>query len=151
MDEKVFVGVVSALLGALATYVFAVLKLRKELEYKYDTDLRDKRIPQYLALWMLLEVLAKYARPRQLTFEDLRQLSVSLREWYFQQGGLFLSDKSRDDYFALQDGITDVLAGDFSPKAEVDEAIYETLRAKGSTLRTAMTQDVGTRKAPQIN
>jgi hypothetical protein len=151
MDEKAMIGIAGVLLGALTTYVVAILKLRRELEYKYDTDLRDKRIPQYLALWKLLEDLAKYARPRQLTFADLQQLSASLRQWYFEQGGLFLSDKSRDAYFALQEEIKEVLAGGVPPQSEVDETTYEALRQKGSTLRTALTQDVGTRKAPQIN
>ncbi len=58
------------LVGALIAYLFAVLKLRKELEFKYDTDLRDKRIARYLELWKLLEDLAKYARPKELTFAD---------------------------------------------------------------------------------
>jgi len=54
--------------------------------------------------------LAKYARPKELTFEGLETLTLSLRKWYFQKGGLFLSDNSRDRYFELQDAIRDVLA-----------------------------------------
>ena len=95
--------------------------------------------------------MAKYARPRQLTFDDLHQLTVSLRQWYFEKGGLFLSDNSRDAYFALQDEIREVLARDNSPQSEVDESTYEALRKKGSSLRTALTRDVGTRKAPRLN
>lgn len=130
----------------------AVLKLRRELEYKYDTDLRDKRIPQYLALWKLLEDLAKYARPKQLTFDDLYKLTASLRQWYFEQGGLFLSEKSRDTYFALQDAIKEVLdVKGQSGEATVDEATYEDLRKSGSDLRTELTRDVGTRKSPKLN
>lgn len=151
MDEKAIIGVIGVLLGAITTYLVAILKLRRELEYKYDTDLRDKRIPQYLELWKLLEDLAKYARPKQLTFDDLRILTASLRQWYFEKGGLFLSDKSRDAYFALQDKIKAVSDRDKSPQSEVDETTYEMLRKTGSALRTALTQDVGTRKAPQLS
>ena len=71
MDEKTIVGIGGALLGAVTTYLVAVLKLRRDLEYKYDTGLRDKGIPQYLELQKLLEDLAKYARPKQLTFDNL--------------------------------------------------------------------------------
>lgn len=153
MDEKLIVSIVSGLVGASITYLFAILKLRKELEIKYDTDLREKRIPQYLELWKLLEALAKYARPKQLTIDDLHKLTASLRQWYFEKGGLFLSDRSRDTYFGLQEAIKEILSGRThqAPESEIDESTYETLRAKGSTLRTALTRDVGTRKAPQLN
>ena len=152
MDEKTIIGIAGALLGAVTTYLVAVLKLRRELEYKYDTDLRDKRIPQYLELWKLLVDLAKYARPKQLTFDDLYKLTASLRQWYFEQGGLFLSEKSRDTYFALQDAIKKVLDAKGQPGGTtVDEETYEDLRKSGSDLRTALTRDVGTRKSPKLN
>ena len=152
MDEKTIIGIAGALLGAVTTYLVAVFKLRRELEYKYDTDLRDKRIPQYLELWKLLVDLAKYARPKQLTFDDLYKLTASLRQWYFEQGGLFLSEKSRDTYFALQDAIKKVLDAKGQPgAATVDEETYEDLRKSGSNLRTALTRDVGTRKSPKLN
>lgn len=151
MDETLIIGIGSGLVGAVTTYVFAILKLRKELEFKYDTDLREKRIPQYLELWKLLQDWAKYARPKQLTVDDLNKLAGSLRQWYFEKGGLFLSDSSRDAYFDLQEAIKDVLVArtKTSTDSKIDEPTFETVRAKGSTLRTALTRDVGTRKAPQ--
>ncbi len=151
MEKSTIAGIVGALVGAIATYLVAILKLRRELEYKYDTDLRDKRIPEYLELWKLLEVLAKYARPKQLTFDDLSKLSASLRQWYYEKGGLFLSDKSRDVYFALQDEIKAALDHGNSLHSGVDEPTFEKLREAGSALRTALTQDVGTRKPPRLN
>src|SRR5687768_3027011 len=151
MEEKVIISIASASFGAVITYVVAILKLRRELEYKYDMDLRDKRLPQYLELWRLLEEVPKYARPSQLTVDDLHKLTASLRQWYFQKGGLFLSDKSRDAYFALQDEIKDALASNKSPQLEVDEKTYEVLRKAGSFLRAALARDVGTRRAPVLN
>jgi hypothetical protein len=152
MNETIITGIVSAFSGGLIAYVFAVFKLRKEFEFKYDTDLRDKRITQYLELWKLLEDLAKYARPKALTFTDLELLTTSLREWYFQKGGLFLSDNSRDCYFDLQDAIKNVLVANSEAKeTEIAEQTYESLRSVGSNLRTALAQDVGTRKAAKLN
>jgi hypothetical protein len=150
MVEKAITAILGAVVGAIATYLVAILKLRRELEYKYDTDLRDKRIPQYLELWKLLEDLAKYARPKRLTFDDLSTLTASLRQWYFEKGGLFLFDKSRDVYFALQDEIKAALDKSNAPQSDVDEPTYEKLREAGSALRTALTQDVGTRKPPRL-
>ena len=152
MDEKVAIGLASGLFGAVTTYVFAVLKLRKELEYKYDTDLRAQRIPKYQELWKALESLAKYARPKELTNADLEALTGALRKWYFESGGLFLSETSREAYFALQDGIRDELeSGGRSTAVPVEDGKFEVLRSLGSNLRTALTRDVGTRKEPRIN
>jgi hypothetical protein len=44
MDEKLIISVVSGLAGASITYLFTILKLRKELELKYDTDLREGKL-----------------------------------------------------------------------------------------------------------
>ena len=152
MDEKILIGIASAFIGILGTYLVAILKHRKDLEFKYDTDLRDKRITQYLELWKLLQDLAKYARPKQLNYEDLGNLSAPLRQWYFEKGGLFLSDRSRDAYFALQDAIRAVLTVNTEPPgALLSDEVYEPLRIKGSELRTALTQDVGTRKRLKLN
>lgn len=151
MDEKLIISIVSGLVGAALTYLLAILKLRKELEIKYDIDLRDMRIPEYLKLWKLLEDLAKYPRPK-LNVNDMDKLTRSLMEWYFEEGGLFLSENSRDEYFALQEAIKEVLACRCqAPESEIDEPTYEMLREKGSELRTALARDVGTRKAPKFN
>ena len=154
--ERITYEVINSLpgvfVGALITYLFAVLKLRQELAFKYDTDLRDKRITQYLELWKLLEDLAKYARPKELTFADLEKLTVSLREWYFQKGGLFLSDNSRDSYFDLQEAIKNVLASHTEGKEQtVPETIFEELRQTGSLLRTVLVRDVGARQEAKLN
>ena len=92
LDETVIIGVVSALIGIIGTYLVAILKHRKDLEFKYDTDRREKRITQYSELWKLLQDLAKYAQPKELNYGDVGTLSGSLRQWYFEKGGLFLSD-----------------------------------------------------------
>lgn len=62
MDEKLIIGIVSG-------------QLHKELEFKYDTDLREKRIPQYLELWKLLEDLA----PKWATCKPRRQKRLPWR------------------------------------------------------------------------
>lgn len=41
--------------------------------------------------------------------DSIESLSISLRDWYFEGGGLFLSESTRDAYFDLQDGLKIVL------------------------------------------
>jgi hypothetical protein len=152
VNDVTIISLASALAGGIATYLVAVLKLRGELENKFNLDLRSRRIAVYMELWMALEDLAKYARPKQLTEVDLQDLGVSLRKWYFEKGGLFLSERARDAYFRLQDTIAAELASKSRQTGEpLDETTYVSLRRRGSDLRTALATDVGTRKALKLN
>jgi hypothetical protein len=127
--------------------VTAILKLRKDLEAKYDIDLRDKRIDVYKELWKRLQPLARYSPPAPVTYKKVQELLVDLRAWYFETGGLFLSISSRDAYFALMDKLEEVLN---SNTGQLDVAlshdIHVKLRQKSSTLRTHLAKDVGTRQ-----
>jgi hypothetical protein len=142
-------GSLSAVVSAIVTYLSISVQVRKDLEAKYDLDLRAQRITVYKELWRLLEPLAKYARPDPFTPLGARELSKELRRWYFGTGGLFMSEGTRDAYFELQNGLRTFAEDQHRP---VEQALGETeftlLRDKGSTLRTRVTQDIGTRRAP---
>src|SRR5262245_64313805 len=98
--------VVGFVLGLASAYIGLYWKVRKDLEAEYDKDLRAKRRDAYAALWKLLQPLAKYSPPPPTTAEPLKQLSAELRQWYFEVGGLYMSGKTRDAYFALQEELT---------------------------------------------
>src|SRR5215467_10754364 len=85
----------SAVLASTLTYVTGVLKIRRDLAAKYDADLRRERIAVYKDLWKKLEPLAKYAPEKTLTCSDVHELAVVLRAWYFEEGGLYLSEPAR--------------------------------------------------------
>ncbi len=57
----------------------------------YDADLRERRIVAYADLWSRLEPLAKYAPQASFSEVQAQELAESLRVWYFDKGGLFLS------------------------------------------------------------
>jgi hypothetical protein len=144
-----------ALLGTLVTvavtaYVTAA-KVRRDLESEYDIRLRTDRLAAYRELWRSLQPLAKYARPTPVTNSVLRHLIGDLRAWYFQDGGIFLSNHARDAYFALMDELRDELArAQSDPAVELDFVAFETLRELGSDLRTAMVEDVQTRRGSAL-
>jgi hypothetical protein len=153
--EKVIAAVVSgslsAVVSAIVTYLSISVRVRRDLEAKYDLDLRGQRIIVYKELWQLMEPLAKYARPGPFTPAGARELSKELRRWYFETGGLFMSEETRDAYFELQNGLKTFAEDQHRP---VEQALGETeftlLLDKGSTLRTRVTQDIGTRQAPMF-
>ena len=140
------------LLGGVSAYLGLYWKVKKELEAQYDKELRSDRLKAYLALWKLLQPLAKYSRPGPVTPDTLKKLSADLRQWYFEVGGLFLSSRTRDAYFSLQDElVAKVASNEGHSDRDLPDADFEELRKKGSRLRTATTVDVGSRKEPMIS
>lgn len=97
---------------ATVSYWVAKAKVRQDLEIEYDKDLRSRRITHYLELWKLLAPLARYPAPNSLAAQEVARLSVDLKTWYFDRGGLFLSGPTRNRYFALQDACRIVMLKD---------------------------------------
>ena len=131
-------------LGVASGMIALYAKTRREAHAEYDRDIRTKRLEAYKELWKLTQPLAKYSPPGPVTGEVLRGISSAMRVWYFETGGIIMTSRSRDAYFALQDSITTHL-GDRPPKAGDTVPDIETISKRASTLRTAMTADVGTR------
>jgi hypothetical protein len=109
-----------------------------------DTDLRNKRVDAYATLWQLTQVLPKWPRAEGVTYERLRQFSAELREWYFHTGGMWLSHAARDAYGDVQEAIWELPAG--NPSDVLDPKHYDATRDKCSALRTALTDDLLSRR-----
>lgn len=132
----VIAAVVSAA-GVVVVAIFTTWRrVPQDLQIEYDKDLRSQRISHYKTLWSRTLPLAKYPQSRPLAYDSapparlerllrkllphddgtegrvvdsIESLSISLRDWYFEGGGLFLSESTRDTYFDLQDGLKIVL------------------------------------------
>lgn len=153
MDSAVGIAIISGLFGiasgALAAYLGAILKFRKELEAEYDKDLRNRRIEVYKALWSDLQFLARYDLPKPLTPQTLEELSVAMRKWYFEVGGLYLSEEARKSYFDLKQAIQDIIENPNYHSEDILDDPQDVLE-KASVLRGRLAQDVGTRKSSPI-
>jgi hypothetical protein len=143
----------SAIAAAIAAYAGTRRRVLAELEAQYDSKLRDSRLGVYPKLWAELEPLAKYARepPGYPARDEITRLSVALRKWYFQTGGIYLSAEAREAYFQLQDALTTVVTSKRwkavdDTSDQLDGETFERLRKIGSWLRTTLTYDVGTRR-----
>jgi hypothetical protein len=102
------IAAVTGAVGLIAGVVGTAYKSRKALESEYDIDLRKARIEVYKELWSALELLAKYSPPG-FSRGSVEQLSVTLRRWYFERGGIFLSKRARNAYFDLQEALVQTL------------------------------------------
>jgi len=77
----------------------------------------------------------------------LDEIALELREWYFQQGGIFMSRPSQRAYVKLQEGIgASSSQTTRSTDGVLAEREIETIRKLASVLRTWTTRDVLTRR-----
>src|SRR4051794_8281989 len=137
-------ALVPALIGAVVAFIGALYSNALERRTKIDESLRDKRIDLYQKLWAKTKLLPKWPRSSDVTYEQLFGLSEELRDWYFDEGGIYLSAKARAVYGDLQDAIGAVLQGHKSgPVSDLD---YASVRAKCSALRTELTTDLLSRR-----
>lgn len=108
------------------------LKQFHSLQFEYDKDLRIRRIDSYTDLCKRMALLAKYPQPEQLSIARIKELAFSFREWYFLGGGIIASEKARDCYFDLQDGLKIILqkyakqwpTGEDAPKDAIELSVY---------------------------
>ncbi|WP_299131965.1 hypothetical protein [uncultured Amaricoccus sp.] len=121
-----------------------------ELTQAIDIDLRGRRVVVYEELWKLTSLLPLYPRPNPVTLQTLLTFSESLRNWYFDKGGMYLSERARDAYFGVQEEIQrHVVEADERP---LSSDAYEMIRKKCSTLRTELADDlISRRAAPRLS
>lgn len=137
--------------GAVLAYVTAVVKFRKDLEAEFDKDLRERRLGAYEKLWATLESLARYDLPEPLTPYVLSKVTEAMRQWYFQSGGLYLSDDTRKVYFTLKDAIQRVVNNSALERdAEIPGWAQKPVIDAASLLRACLARDVRTRRAPPV-
>ena len=147
---ELLIAVVTAMLSVATTYVALRTKIRGDLEAEYDKDLRERRLTAYSALWALTEPLALYSPPEPLTAQGARLLSERLRSWYFSDG-ILLSTAARDAYFTLQRKLTaEPVAAAPARTRPLDPSIVGELQEASSAMRTALSADVASRRAPMI-
>ncbi len=58
-DFTLITSIISIVLTFLVTYVIAVVKLRKNIELKFDVELQKNRIEPYKKIWKTLHSLKK--------------------------------------------------------------------------------------------
>src|SRR5712692_2270317 len=164
-------GLLTALLlvviSIIVTYLSTRSKTRLDLTAEYDKVLQTNRLEAYRELWKLTEPLARYTRPAPVTYQAIKDLTVKMRVWYFQQGGMFLTKNSRDRYFELKALMESLVVGyntnpnvmpitaeyfallqDASKKNQdvvIDEEHVKFIIDQGSALRTQLATDIGTR------
>ncbi|HEX6701784.1 MAG TPA: hypothetical protein VF101_13740 [Gaiellaceae bacterium] len=137
---SLYAALIGVLVGAAGAWVKAALAIRE----KVHDDLRAKRLDVYPTVWKMSAALSLYP-PAALTRDDLVKLNLDLRAWYFTEGGAFMSEASRARYGEVKElmcGHLDCWEGGET----VPEDVYDDLARTCSAFRTALAEDLETRR-----
>jgi len=148
--QSVLVGGVAGFVSAVITYFSTRFKTRLELMAEYDKELQTSRLDAYNKLWGMLDKFARYGREGPVTYKVLCQVSNETRNWYFHDGGIYLTRASRGPYFRMKQLMQDLLENQVladHPDTEIDGRLLDPLIKAGSTLRTSLSDDIGTKRA----
>jgi hypothetical protein len=143
-QASVLVGALAALIAAGITFLTTRWQLRRQFDFEYDRQLRERRLAAYSELWHLLEPLSIYER-EPITVETAWAMSARLTRWYYRTGGIVLSVAARDAYFPVQNILSAAGHLPLPNDSHVARKTMEELKTRASRLRSATTSDVGTR------
>lgn len=133
------IGTVGALLGAALTS-----------RAKIDEGLRDSRLRVYPQLWEHTATASQWPR-NSVNVSQLSEFHKALRLWYYTSGGLFLSVRARTPYGDLKELNESMLKSrEHEGTTPITKTEYDDLRKVCSSLRTALTIDLQTRKTRPI-
>jgi hypothetical protein len=108
-----------------------------------DPEIIKARRHAYEELYRILKPFARYDLPEPVEAETLRRVTTAMRDWYFDAGGLYLTDQCREPYFALKEAIKTVLD---HPRNQANQQIghedFDLLLGAASRLRAAMRDDL---------
>lgn len=142
----------SAAISSVLTYFSTRSKIRLDMTVEYDKSLRDKRLELYKELWPKTKPLARFSA-QPLTYNIVKTLSAEMSDWYFREGGIYLSKRSRKPYFHLKRQLQRVI-GDQTlaghPDTEIKGESSEKIQDAASRLRTSLADDIRTRRAPWL-
>lgn len=154
--DKILIAIVSAVISyvsAVVTYFATRSKLRLDMTGEYDRALHEKRLELYKQLWPKTEPLGKYASSDSFTYKTVAAVSLDMHDWYFKEGGLFLSKESRTPYFLLKDAIQRVIEDRQladKPDQPIPDAARRAIVDAAGRLRTSLADDIRTRNAPWL-
>src|SRR5215469_14050431 len=107
--SSLITGLASGIISSVLTYFSTRSKIRLEMRVDYDKALHEKRLELYKELWPKTKALARFDRHFALTYNIVMEVAAQTRDWYFDEGGIYLSKHSRRPYFHLKEKLQVVL------------------------------------------
>jgi hypothetical protein len=97
--------VVSAVSGTLGAYLGALWGSRQQARRTIYERIHESRMRLYKDIWKKTGILPRRPKVTTITYGRIAQFGMELQEWYYEEGGMYLSGGSRPAYSQLQDQI----------------------------------------------
>ncbi|MEV6266726.1 hypothetical protein AB0L64_06155 [Kribbella sp. NPDC051936] len=157
MSAELIVALATGLLALITAGVGALINSWITARAGVDEDLRDRRLAVYPKLWQATGATPRWPRTEP-SRHDLTELHKAYRTWYFSIGGIFLSESARARYGDVQKLLEALLTASSTDRArgtprETDrltDTAYVDLMETTSALRTALAQDLDTRRRSSV-
>ena len=108
-----------------------------------DPEILKTRRFFYEELYRMLKPFARYDIPEPVEIETLKRITTAMRDWYFDVGGLYLTEQGRGPYFDLKEAIKVVIEHPRYQSAQhITDEDYNTLVQAASKLRAALRNDL---------
>jgi hypothetical protein len=151
--SSIIAGLVSGIISSTLTYFGTRSKIRLDMTVEYDKALHQKRLDLYKELWPKTKPLAEFAAEVPLSYNVIKQVTEQMRDWYFQEGRIYLSRRSRRPYFDLKTLLQAVLDDEklqCEPNKELATHRAREIRAAAGNLRTSLADDIRARRGPWL-
>lgn len=159
MDASISSNVIAGIAGIVVASSVALVKGAIASRGRENEELRTLRLKVYPDVWRLTSMVPRWPQADP-TYRDLWHLHLELRTWYYDSGGLYLSENARtrygemqellDAYLVGRDRADETLVPHLASGASSTESPYAALMETCSSFRTAMTEDLSTRRTKSI-
>lgn len=133
-----------AIAGILLGGAFTYLATRVQLKHNYKSAQRDRllalRTESFRRLWQITGTIQR--NPDKSLFKRFpqKQLLAKFNNWYFDDGGIYLTNDCREVYFAMLDELNKL-----ETSAPLVPETYQALYNAASKLRATLALEIDTR------
>jgi hypothetical protein len=115
---------------------------------KVSEELREQRLKAYPNVWKRTAKFSRWPR-NDVTNAELAEFERDLRTWYYDVGGLYMSENARIHYGHMQELVSAYREGR-EPARHVTPEAYKDLMESCSAFRTSLTEDLESRRQGSI-
>ncbi|MGV9386397.1 hypothetical protein ACWDRB_62080 [Nonomuraea sp. NPDC003707] len=144
--------VIVALIGIVTAVAAAIVNGALATRSKTGEDVREGRQQAYPAVWELTSQASRWPR-NTLTHRSATDWYRAMRQWYYAAptaGGMYLSENARARYGDVQELLEIYLNGLPEDDQPFPGDVYESLVEACSRFRTALTEDLQSRRTRSI-